>query len=118
MADRDDNVVQMFTPYEELVSLSKQHPLNPEETKPAVKFLCVTRSSNILISSGLLWKINKDILHPLGMALCVATDEEGDSPPTIHLIKTKTGEPMEFCYKANEEGEAKYNYNRFITTRE
>lgn len=55
-----------------------------------------------LSDMGLIWKINKEILHPLGLALC----RDGESSPGV-----KVSEDGEFQYspEADIRNSAKYN---------
>lgn len=66
-----------------------------------------------LSDAGLLWKINHDILHPLGLALC--REPDGTSKGAI---VSDDGNRWEFPTESNERGKEKYEkYIGSIETR-
>jgi len=64
-------------------------------------------SPKILVDSGLLFEINRKILHPLGMALCVVTDDESGEAIEIFLKETTELEGVVFSEGSFLDGERK-----------
>lgn len=57
--------------------------------------------------NGLIWKINKEILHPLGLALARTEDENG-SPVSYGCIIAPDGK-WEFSEESDKRNQEKYN---------
>ena len=63
-----------------------------------------------LYNSGLLFKINKEVLHPLGMALAVIEDDQGDINSTPEIMDFRNDpEGMTFEKESFINGQAKEN---------
>ena len=60
--------------------------------------------------NGLIWKINKEILHPLGLALARTEDENGNSVSYGCMIAPDG--KWEFSEESNKRNQE--NYNKFI----
>lgn len=63
----------------------------------------ITVDFKALSDAGLLWKINHDILHPLGLAL--SREPDGTSKGAV---VAENGERWEYPKESNARGKAKY----------
>jgi len=63
-------------------------------------------AADLLVDSGLLWAINRSVLHPLGLALAV--NMEGEDLLSFDLLETKDPSGMIFDAEAMAEGVAKH----------
>lgn len=52
--------------------------------------------AKFLHETGLLWKINKEILHPLGIAIYYGENEEGHAEGGIGVQVSTDAEPFDF----------------------
>jgi DNA-binding LacI/PurR family transcriptional regulator len=55
-------------------------------------------AEEVLLESGLLYALNKLVLHPCGLALALSyeDDEPGTKPTAMELVRTKDNEPIVF----------------------
>jgi hypothetical protein len=73
-----------------------------------VKRLDLLTAEKDLLDTGVLYAINKLILHPLGMALAfVYDDHQHDIPIGLELVETPNRDPWGFSRELDEEGRAK-----------
>lgn len=65
-------------------------------------------AAQYLLDTGLLFEINRKVLHPFGLALSVTTDDTtGDATGEFGLVKTDDLEGMEFTVGQFMESQAK-----------
>lgn len=62
-----------------------------------------------LRTTGLLWKINTDLLHPLGLALVVSLPPEAEYNPDDPLDPALTSGPLMLLLMAAEDGEFQFD---------
>lgn len=73
-----------------------------------VKRLDLLTAEKDLLDTGVLYAINKLVLHPLGMALAfVYDDHQHDIPIGLELVETPNRDPWGFSRELDEEGRAK-----------
>lgn len=60
---------------------------------------CLKDPANFLVDSGLLFEINRRILHPLGLALSVEVPDENEADSTAEKCSTSV-----LDYRADPEG--------------
>jgi len=58
-----------------------------------------------LLDTGIVYAINKLILHPLGMALSITTNDEGRT--YLAIVQTPGGNVWSFTKEAEQAGKAK-----------
>lgn len=63
--------------------------------------------AKFLDESGLLFTINRDILHPLGLAMSVTEDEQGSYMGKMWVVDAPEG--IIFSQETFDEGVRKYN---------
>ena len=66
-----------------------------------------TMDFNEMSSAGLIWKINKEILHPLGLALARTEDETGN-PVSYGCIIAPDGK-WEYDEETNKRNQERYD---------
>ncbi len=67
------------------------------------------KAADLLIETGLLFEINRQLLHPLGMALACVQGEDGDMGLAQFLLKTDKPGGMVFTPDAYQEGAGKFD---------
>jgi hypothetical protein len=72
----------------------------------------IQNAARFMRDTGLLWKINTEILHQYGIALYYGKDEDGEPEGGLGVIVDPDAEPMEYDpYKAEK---AKQRYDNFV----
>ena len=75
--------------------------------------LDAAKAAALLVDNGLLWDINRRILHPLGLALAV--DMDGEDFLKFSLLETRDPEGLAFDAEAMADGIQKHRaYMRHI----
>lgn len=68
----------------------------------------IDRPASFLIDHGILFEVNRQVLHPLGLQLELAVDEDGEHA-TIALLDNRDSEaPIYFGPEAWDLGRSKY----------
>jgi hypothetical protein len=77
----------------------------------------IENPANFLVDSGLLFEINRRILHPLGLALCVTTSEEeipNEGPSSTFSILDAREDPEGWCFEDDTYLEGKAKLDAFL----
>lgn len=63
----------------------------------------------VLLNSGLIYAINKLVLHPMGMALALSFDEDGSNFLEIMLMRMDDGDYLDFSPETHEASKDKFD---------
>lgn len=68
----------------------------------------VDRPARFLVDNGILFELNRQVLHPLGLELHLDLDDDGELASIELLDNRPSPEPIYFSPEAFEEGRQKY----------
>lgn len=75
----------------------------------------IDNGAKLLSEAGLLFRINRTVLHPLGLALYVTQNDDGTFHPGIGLMEWD--EPVEFAPDPERDRDREARYASFVHER-
>lgn len=68
----------------------------------------IERPASFLVDNGILFEINRQVLHPLGLELDLEIEEDGAKAEIVLSDNRPSAEPIYFTTEEFEEGREKY----------
>lgn len=68
----------------------------------------IEQPARFLVDNGILFEINRQVLHPLGLELHLQVQEDGTMCELVLEDNRRIPQPMYFTHDEFEEGRAKY----------
>ena len=69
----------------------------------------VRNFSRFLLDNGLIFEINRKVLHPIGLAFIIDMDEDNEKKAVLSLIAVDDEDGILFGEESLDEGYKKYN---------
>lgn len=74
----------------------------------------IKNSARFVLDTGLLFEINRKVLHPLGLALCVELDEDSNTKVVFGDIYDSRDDPEGFIFSPESFLDGKEKFDKYM----